>query len=90
MTITQEGSTYTSATPFATTPAYCAKSSTMVLPAIDGLSDVIGYNEETQEFTFSQVTDSLALLDGELEKTFTVTINYAAGTVSGTEVATET
>ena len=62
----------------------------MTLPEIAGLSDVISYNAETQQFTLSQVTDSLALLDGQLEKTFTITMDYAAKTVDGTDVATET
>ena len=90
LTITEAGRPYTSATLFDISLDYCVKDSTMTLPEIAGLSDVISYNSETQQFTLSQITDSLALLDGQLEKTFTITMDYAAKTVDGTDVATET
>ena len=48
LTITEAGRTYTSSTLFDISLDYCVKTSSMVLPAVDGLSDVISYNPTTQ------------------------------------------
>ena len=88
--LTDAEDTYTPTTLFSITPSYCESSITMTLPSgVTGLDSLLSFDEASQTYTLAQLTNSLDLLDGQLEKTFTITMDYAAGNKDDGSIATE-